>query len=889
MMAHLDLRTRDNLASGMSPEAARRDAEARFGDVDELVRRGSAAKRAGPDDPLGRFLRPGGSSVPHTARGLMSDLATDTRFAVRMLRKSPAFTLVAVLSLALGIGFNAAVFAVIDAVLFKPMAVDDPGSLIRLASAEGGFGAMMMSYPDYRDVRDQAAAFEGLAAYRTEMTTFNNRGDAVFVFGESISANFFDVLGLRPVVGRDFTTQDDRADAPLTVMVGEAFWRGRLGADPDAIGSELTFAGRRYVLIGVVPEQYTGGTPPLRVHFWVPSRAADLLVPAVSTSRLERRGSHDTYVIGRLRPGTTVEQADAEVRAIGANLAAEYPDTNADRGIAVLRAGDVRIDPAADQMMRSAAGVLMVIVALVLLIACANIANMMLARASVRRQEIAVRLAIGAGRGRLIRQMLTESAVLSVLGRLLAALVATIALRGLLAVHPPIMVPIDLSIGMAPRVILFTALVSIAAGLLFGLIPALRTTRADLGQALRADEASAGGRTRGNRLRGALVMVQVSITLVLLIGAALLIRSLANAESIDPGIATESIVGVNMGLVFQGYNAEEARDLHHRAMERIGALPGVASVAFAERMPLESTVVLDRDVYLEGVMLNAGEEPPAVPAAAVSPEFFRLMQIPMLSGRAFSAQDVAESPGVAIVNETLGQQLWPGENPIGKRLSVVGEDGPFAEVIGINAPHKILTLGEEPTAHLYLPYSQTASTMFGNILARTDADPAATLAGIRRVVRELDPNLAIMEAKTIEQHLALSLFPVRFAAVALTVLGGLGALLAAVGVYGVVAFAVARRTREIGIRIAVGADRARVVGMVFRQGMRTVAIGAVIGLAISLALTRALGALLYGIGATDAVAFSGAAVALLLAAGTANLLPAWRAARVDPVTALRRD
>ena len=300
-------------------------------------------------------------------------------------------------------------------------------------------------------------------------------------------------------------------------------------------------------------------------------------------------------------------------------------------------------------------------------------------------------------------------------------------------------------------------------------------------------------------------------------------------------------------------------------------------------------MVLDRYVYLEGVTLDDDEEPAAVLAAAVSPEFFRLMQIPMLSGRAFNAQDIAESPGVAIVNEALGQELWPGENPIGKRFSVIGEDGPFAEVIGINAPHKVLTLGEQPTAHLYLPYAQTADAVFGNILARTDAEPAATLAGIRRALRELHPNLAIMQAKTIEQHLSLSLFPVRFAAVALTVLGGLGALLAAVGVYGVVSFAVARRTREIGIRIAVGADRGRVVRMVFRQGMRTVAIGAAVGLVISIALTRALSALLYGVSATDSLAFVVAVAALMLTAGAANLLPAWRAAHVDPVAALRSD
>ncbi len=884
MLAHIELRAADNLASGMSADTARHDAESRFGDVDDLVRQGCAAKLAGPDDPLGRFPRRG---LSHVSGSLMSDLVTDIRFAVRMLWKSPAFTLVAVTSLALGIGFNATVFAVIDAVLFKPLAVEDPAALIRLHDDREGIGGMQMSYPDYRDVRDQAAAFDGLAAYRSEMTTFNNDGDAVFVFGESASANLFAVLGLAPVIGRGFSPQDENADEPLTVMVSEAFWRGRLGADLGAIGRPLTFGGTPFVLIGVVPEQYNGGTPPLRANFWVPARATDVLVPPATGSRLERRGSHGTQVIGRLRPGTTVQQADDEVRAIGANLEAEYPETNADQTIAVMPASDVRIDPAADRMMRPAAGVLMAIVGLVLLIACANIANMMLARASVRRQEIAVRLALGAGRGRLIRQLLTESAVLSVLGGLFATLVATLTLRAILAVQPPLLIPIDFSIGMAPRVILFTALVSIATGMLFGLVPALRTTRADLGQALRADEASSDGRPRGSRLRGALVMVQVAVTLVLLVGAALLVRSLVNAESIDPGIATESIVGINLGLVFQGYAAEESRDFHLRALERIEAVPGVTGVAFTERLPLESTMIIDRTVYLEGALLEDGNEAPDVMATAVTPEFFRLMQISLLSGRRFDAQDVADAPGVVIVNEALAQQLWPGENPIGKRLSVVAEDGPLAVVIGVNAPHKVSTLGEAPTGHLYLPYAQAANAMFGTILARTDAEPAATLTAMRSIVRELDPNVAIMEAKTIEQHLSLSLFPVRFAAVALAVLGGLGALLAAVGVYGVVAFAVARRTREIGIRIAVGADRARVVRMVFRQGMRTVAIGAAIGLGISLVLTRALGALLYGIGAADAIAYTSAVVALLLAAGMANLLPAWRVARVDPVAALR--
>lgn len=382
-------------------------------------------------------------------------------------------------------------------------------------------------------------------------------------------------------------------------------------------------------------------------------------------------------------------------------------------------------------------------------------------------------------------------------------------------------------------------------------------------------------------------MVQVAVSLVLLIGAALLIRSLANASRIDPGIATESIVGVNLGLIFQGYDAQQAAAFHEEALERIAALPGIDAVAFAERLPLESTTMIDREVWVENRRIEPGEEVPSIRSAVVSPAYFDVMSIRMRAGRSFGPEDRQEAPGVAIVNEVMAEQLWPGENPLGKRFATADPEGPFLEVIGVNAPHKISTLGEDPTPHFYLPHTQVQSFGFGTLVARAPGNPGAALEAIRRAVLEIDPNLAVMHAKTIGEHMSLSLFPIRLAAMSLGILGGLGALLAAAGVYGVIAFAVVRRRREIGIRIAVGANPSEVIALVLRQGMRLVLIGAGIGLVASLGMTRALRAMLYGIGAADAMAFGGALLVLLAVAVVANLVPAVRAARVDPVAALR--
>lgn len=883
MLAHIVLCADDNIVAGMDPAAARREAERRFGNLDHMVSEGGHAKRD-PHDPLGQF-----PNRPDRSPGanLMSDLVSDIRFGFRMLVKSPMFSKVAIVSLAVGIGFNTTMFTIVDAVLFTPIAAVDPDTVVRVIRDGDDFGDMFMSHPDFRDVRDSVGSFSGLASLRTEIGTYNADGVVDFVFGESVSANYFGVLGLPPLVGRSFTPGEDVPGNHAVVMVGEKFWRDHLGASEAALGRELRFGGKPYTLIGVVGDRYTGLLPLMQVSFWVQTPAADDLGPASETSMLERRGSHSFHVIGRLAAGATIEQARAEVASIGTQLAKDFADTNSETDFSVIPASDVRIEPSVDSAMLPAAGVLMALVGLILLLACANVANMMLARGSSRRQEIGIRLALGAGRGRLIRQLLTESMMLSLAGGFLAVVMAKLALRVLLAVQPPVVVPVSLAVEVSGRVWLFTALVALFTGLAFGLVPALRSTRADLSQSLRGDEAGDGGRLKGSRLRSSLVVAQVTFSLVLLISAALMVRSLQNAQSIDPGIVTDSVVNIGAGLAFQGYTPDEAREFHLRALERFAALPGVTKVAFAERLPLESSMMLTSDVYLEGQELAPEEEPVVSMTTSVDPNCFEVMGIGIDRGRVFTTADVKEAPAVVIINEVLATELWPGQDPIGKRISLKAADGPFAEVIGVHTPHKVSTLGEGPTRNIYVPYAQENGAGFGTLIARTQGDAAAVLAAMRQVLREMDPGLAVMEAETIGEHLALSLFPVRLAAAALGLLGVIGALLASVGVYGVIAFAVAQRTREIGIRMAIGADRRSVVRMVFVQGMRLILIGTAIGIAVSLAFTRVLSAMLYGVSSTDVLAYVTAAGALCLVGVIANLVPALRASHVEPSSALR--
>lgn len=880
---HIAMRTEDNETAGLPADEARRQAERRFGDRERILRQARAERLRRPLPAS----RGGGSQGGNP----LSDLIQDARFGLRMMAKTPAFTSVAVLSLALGIGFNTAVFSVVDAVLFRPLQVHEPARLVRIARTAGDVTGTAISYPDMRDIGESAGTLAGVAGYRNTITPFNADGRAEFLFGEAVTDNLFEVLGVPPLLGRDFDPSENvTSGAHFVAMISEDLWRDRFGTDPGIVGEDIVLAGKPYAIVGVVPGSYKGGTPPVKMQFWVPMAMINVLTGSTSeTGLLERRGQRGVTAVARLAPGASFEQAAAEVASIGEALAAEHPDTNGEARLSLLEYTDVRFDPAGDRLLLPAAGVFMGIVGLILLIACANVASMMLSRATVRGQEMAIRLALGASRGRLVRQTLTESLLLAMVGGALGALLADLVVHAALALQPPVMVPISLDVRVDLRVLGFTALLAGLTGVIFGLVPALQGSRQDLGLAMKAGEGRRASGSVGGWLRSGLVVVQVAVSLILLVAAALLMRSLANARHIDPGFATEDIVALSAGLRMQGYTPEEARDFMGRLEERVAALPGAEVVAFAERMPLESSVTLNAQVWLADRPLEPQESPPIAWFASVSPSYFELFRIPMLSGRAFEATDVEEAPGVAIVNPTFAERFWPGDNPIGKRLSTVGPDGPWIEVVAVNAPHKIRTLGEEPEPHVYRPYAQEPSSGFGTLAVRTHGDAGAMLEAMRREMLSLDANLAVMEAETIRQHMSLSLFPVRAAAWSLMLLGGVGATLAAIGVYGVVAFAVSRRTREIGIRMAVGADRGSVVRMVVRQGLRLALTGVAIGVGASLVVTRALAALLYGISPGDLPSFAAAAVVLVAVALLANLIPARRAGRVDPVAALRSE
>jgi predicted permease len=821
----------------------------------------------------------------------MTDLLRDLRYGLRMLWKAKGFTLLAVLSLALGIGFNTTIFSAVDALLLRPKAGYELDSLVEVyLSDSSGYPYGASSYPDYRDYRDRTDVFSAIASYQTTLTRYEENGANEYLIGEVVSGNFFRVLGIRALLGRTLEPSDDVSPgAHPVVVVSESFWRGRLGGRPEALGGVLRLNGRPYTVVGVLPSEFGGGIPGIGMQFWGPSSMIDHLQPSQrdGVSRLERRTSRSLMIKARLLPGATLAKAQLQMDSVIAALKVEYPEEYRDRAVHLLPSNEVRIHPLVDSALFPAAFLLMAVVALVLLIACANVANMLLARAAARRSEVALRLALGSSRSRLLRQLLTESVLLSGVGGALGIGVAYVGTKLLLSFKPPIPVPLALDLTLNHRVLLFTVLVSIATGVLFGLAPALQSSRPNLIPALKSEQglAAPGGRLSFGNL---LVVTQVALSLVLLIGAALLLRSAANAQAIDPGFETERIVMASSHLGLHGYDEPRGRAFYRSAVERIAALPGVESASLTDKVPLGASVQTET-VAAEGREPERPADWLEIDSAVVSPGYFRTMGVPLIRGRDFHWNDAQESADVGIVNETAARRLWPGENPIGKRLARgSGSRRKYADVIAVARDAKVRTLGEDPRPHVYWPFAQDYSPMM-YVLARTQKAPETALEAVRRELLSMEPSLAFFESRTMRQNLAITLFPVRMGALLLGVFGGLALLLAAVGLYGVVSYSVSRRTHEIGIRMAIGASGWDVETLVTRQGAALVLVGVGLGWAAAFVGTRALSSVLYGIASTDIVTFVGTAGVLAIVALAANWIPARRAARIHPVTALRYD
>jgi putative ABC transport system permease protein len=816
----------------------------------------------------------------------MFDLVRDFRFAARLLARKPMTSALAALSLALGIGVNAAIFSLVDAVLLRDPPALRPAQLMEVYTSDsGGFRYATASYPDYLDLRDGNDVFSQLAAFDMTVASHDVGEGSELLFGEEVSANYFEMLGLEPALGRFLVPAEEApAGAHPVVVLGHGFWQRRFGGDPAVVGRSLRLNGRDFEIVGVAPEKLKGDVPGVADDYWLPLSMHD----AISESpRLGKRGSRSLFLRGRLAPGVSAAQAQARFDVLAQRLAAEYPDTNEGRTITLVPSRQVALNPGIDGPLFGVAGLLMAIVGMVLLIACSNIANLLLARAADRSREIAVRLALGAGRRRLVRQLLAESLLLAVPAGLGGLLLAAATTRLLVRFKPPLPIPLALDLGLDGRVLAFTLAVTVATGLLCGLAPALQASRPQLVGALKDDAAALGRRFRRLGLRNVLVTGQVAVSTLLLVGAGLFLRSLANARAVDPGFSLRQGVMAQVALGFGNrYTEQEGRLFYQRLVERVAALPGVDSVALAEHLPL-AMQIHTRGLQVEGQPEVDEKDWPEADVATVGPGYFRTMGIPLPWGRGFSNADGPEAPGVVVVNETAARRYWPGEEPLGKHLRF-DDKGPWLAVVGVAGDGKYRTLGEDPRPFVYQAFAQDYSSMMGVVVA-SRLDEGQLLAQVRHEIAALDPHAPIFDIKPMSEHLAVMLFPARMGAVLLAAFGVLGLVLASVGLYGVVAYSVSRRTREVGIRRAVGAGDGAVVRLVVGEGMVLVGVGVAVGLGLALAAGRFLGSLLYGIGAADPVTFVAVPLLLGAVALAANLIPARRALRVDPMEALRYE
>ncbi len=829
-----------------------------------------------------------------TTIDMLNDLRADVRYALRWLLHSPAFTLVAVASLAIGIGFNSALFAIIDAALLRPLPVHQPDRLVDVYTRGGdGDTYATSSNPDFLDFRQQNAVFTDMLAYSPVIAAIKGRDQSRMGLGEIVTGNYFQVLGVQAALGRTLTPEDDRVGAPRAVVLSNRIWVRDFGSNPAALGQTLLIHGQPYTIVGVMPPRFTGMVPMLQPEMWLPLAWVEEVEPAgiqdavpspTGTNRLDRRGQRWLFIKARLRDGESAERAQANLALIMEQLAKTYPKTNEKRPIKV--AAHVRIHPQADASLRPIAAALMLGVGLVLLVACANVTNMLLARASGRQREVGIRLAIGANRGRLIRQLLTESVVLGLVGAFTGIALATGLLRLVEVMPLPIPIPIALSLRIDTRVLLFTTLVAIAAGLFAGLAPALRATRPNLVADLKGDPAGMKAGQRRWGLRDGLVLLQTAFTLVLLIAAGLLARSVAEAHRVDLGFEPAGLAAVSSELGLVGYSDDKAKLFYDRALERVRAIPGVQIATRTVRQPL--AINYNRNGIFFPDRQQPGDQATPVAVTWVDPAYFETLGVQLLRGRNFTSADVPTSAKVAIVTESFVRAFWhDGRDPIGRRFRLRTIDGPEYEVVGVVNDYKVETVGEKPAPYVHYAIGQRAFS--GEVLmARTAGDAGSLVAAMKREILSLEPNAVFIEATTMEGQVDATLLPAILAAQTGSLVGIVATILAAIGLYGVIAYAVARRTREIGIRMALGAAPGGVIAMIMRQGLTVTGLGVLTGIALSWPAARAISSGLYGVSAFDPLAWMSAIGVLLGSAALANYVPARRAARVDPSVALRQ-
>jgi predicted permease len=852
LRGYLDAAVKEKMRSGMSHEEAMRAARVEMGSMDAVK---EEIRSAGWEATL-------------------ETLWQDLRYGLRQLKRNPGFAAVAVLTLALGIGATTAMFSIVDGTFLKPLVASDPSQFVSIWTQEAHGVYSGVSFPDYLDLRAQSSSLSGVVAYQRAGKFLNSLDESNLILADTVSLNYFDVLGIKPFLGRTFPPEA-RGSAPsgLTVVVSYTLWKNRLGGDPSIVGKTIRLNNQSTTVLGVTPERFRGLNRFVPTDAWLP-------VDAFEPTQMKRRESRYYEVVGRARPGVTTEQIRTELDAIGHRLAQAYPATNK----AATFGSEPELERQRGFLLVSL--FLMLVVGLVLLISCANVAGLLLARAETRRREVAVRLALGSSRGRLIRQFLTEGLMLSLAGAALGLLLAA----WLVAIEPSLLPPAPIQIGpdlrIDGRVILFTLLVSLLATLIFGVAPALRASKADLTGPLKGEEASLARGSKRMTARNILVVGQVALSVLMLSAAGLFLKSLMSTLRVPLGFNPQkNLLVVPVGTL-EG-SEEQRKSLLPRILERVQGLPGIVHATCAMRIPLSGGGGgVELRASIPGIELPEGQQSVAVRFNAVGPDYFQTVGTRILKGRHFTSGDSANSPKVVLVSETMARRFWADRDPIGHTLRVEKKD---YEIIGVVEDVKINHLHESPEPYMYFPFAQTSYS--GALIVETTSDPSRWIPAVKREIRAVDKTAVVVWIQT-----GASVFrsePTVYAQRMATGLVGslslLGMFLASVGLYGVVAYLVNRRTHEIGIRVALGAGRKDVLSLVLRQGLNLVLIGALIGLALAFATTRFMSSMLYGVKPTDPIALAGSALLAGVVALLACYIPARRATKVDPMVALRYE